>query len=282
MASQAAQPTPYFNLIPFVNLNQPAQIQPTYQAVSANSNSFYNNNCSTPTPGSSPNPNQTQPPAQPSTNANNTNKSQQYNSGAQNSSTSSTSKSNKGGGGAGVESPIMNPYNFHHMMAMAAAAAASNNPQQAQIPPNILMMMMMGNQQQQQQHQNAMGIQPAQNIATMHQLQPNNMLLKQQQQQPLGYQPYYQPVNQLSPSVNQGSFKTANNGQHVKKKNCYNCGSMSHVAAECREPSIETSMSQTSKSVFFLIFSEKIMEKYIELGLGIIIGLSKLKLNFIF
>ena len=266
MANQPAQPTPYFNLIPFVNLNQPAQIQPAYQAVSANnSNSFYNNNCSTPTPGSSPNPNQTaQPPAQPSTNTNNTNKTQQYNNGAQNSSTSSTSKGSKGAGGAGVESPIMNPYNFHHMMAMAAAAAASNNPQQAQIPHNILMMMMMGNQQQQQQHQNAMGIQPAQNMTAMHQLQPNNMMLKQQQQQPLGYQPYYQPVNQLSPSLNQSSFKPMNNSQNAKKKACFNCGSMSHIAAECREPTIETSMSQTSKS-FFLIFSEKRREKFKEL-----------------
>jgi hypothetical protein len=172
----------------------------------------------------------------------------------------------------------MQPYNSY-MMALAAQFTQTNNNQQPQqqqpVPPapphqNVIMMMM--NQMSPMQMNAHFGLKPppppsngpANGISgpgpgqpPMHHHQ-NQHHQQQQQSHHQHYQPYHnhhhhQPFYQaISPSINSNPQQPQMQQKqqittHIRKKSCYNCGSMNHTAVECTEPTIESSMQQSNQ-----------------------------------
>ena len=158
---------------------------------------------------------------------------------------------------ANMEHHVLNPYSLHHMMALVAS---SNNQQQQQqqhhassgqlqpINPNMVMMMMMN---------------PPPSQVPIGQLPPPPPLIgaNAANKQLYNFQ-HYQPYRSLTPTLQQqqqqhspsfGSnlinYSQQQQQQQYhnsrKKLSCYNCGSMTHIASECKEPTLE-SISQPS------------------------------------
>ena len=254
MAQPPSQSPSYFNLIPMMPAVQgpPQQAQgpqpsATFQSNGLNANNSNNStNCATPTPGSSPNTVSNMPtsnnPAHPPNYTGPFNmqgaQPQPYNS-------------------ANMEHHVLNPYSLHHMMALVAS---SNNQQQQQqqqqhhassgqlqpINPNMVMMMMMN---------------PPPTQVPIGQLPPPLISANATNKQLYNFQ-HYQPYRSLTPTLQQqqqqhspsfGSnlinYSQQQQQQQYhnsrKKLSCYNCGSMSHIASECKEPTLE-SISQPS------------------------------------
>ncbi len=159
----------------------------------------------------------------------------------------------------------------------SAPAATSNNPSQQQHQyqlaqfaaqnPNMVMMMMMmnggaGNAINPVQYPpNPAGLinhHPAHHHPPHHHpsFVPAHMMMPQpsapnkhfQHHQQMVNMSHSPPIQQPNNTLNNGlSFKTHNgnnNYYYPRKKSCYNCGSMNHVAVDCREPTIDTVMHQ--------------------------------------
>ena len=131
------------------------------------------------------------------------------------------------------QQPPIQTYTYHQMM------PANTSQLHSPMPPNMMPIMV----SQQQPYQ--AGMLPVQSV---------NYQQSQYQQQYQATPYYHQVAGQVStaavlPNINSPQMKLGTDVQqpYLKKKSCYNCGSMNHTASECREPTIETSMAQTSR-----------------------------------
>lgn len=229
----------------------PMQQQQNFQTANGSTSSTNNSstNCATPTPGSSPNTISTISQQIAPNNNSNLNFTGNYNiHGGQSQppavipsqmiSTQQPPPFAQNSNQSIDQQHVLNPYNLHHMMSLVANNQQVNGTQMQSINPNMVMMMMMN---------------PPPGQIPPGQLPPGQMMNNKQQQYNYAQFQTYRSLTpntlqqqQNSPSMPNNMMMNSQQHNSRKKLSCYNCGSMNHPAAECKEPTLE-SISQPTQ-----------------------------------